>query len=86
MSNFFSAMVTGGFKESQGSHGIPFTLVSEEIFQVIREFLYTFEMPSLSFDLFPDICEAADMLLIPGILPLTYSFGFTLMEMKFDHP
>lgn len=40
---------------------------SVEVFTVIREYLYTSEMPSLNFDVIGEVFEAGDMLLLPGL-------------------
>lgn len=60
-------MFTSHFRESTTSAPITLFDISAEIFAVIKEYLYTSQMPSLTFDLADEVFMAADMLLLPGL-------------------
>jgi len=60
-------MLTGQFREAMSSKPVSLQGISTEIFEVIKEYLYTNQMPSLTFDMADEVFVAADMLLLPGL-------------------
>jgi len=60
-------MFLSHFRESSSTQPVALGDLSEKIFRVIAEYLYTNQLPSLSFDMVEEVFLAGDMFLLPGL-------------------